>query len=183
MTLLHRSLCICALIPRVVTRTHVVLLVHQLEANKPTSTGVLAARCLPNSQVVPSWQRPRPARGCGHRCRRGAFDRASRRRPSDARPLLLLSAARTRFRSTRLEPGPASSVAGRSRRDLATGGAESRRTSRRRLGIPCVEASRDRSLPGLRRLRAASRGDRLATAEALAAALRALEGPRGRPRG
>jgi DTW domain-containing protein YfiP len=50
--LLHRSLCVCALIPRVETRTRVVLVMHQLELNKPTNTGRLAVRCLPNSQVL-----------------------------------------------------------------------------------------------------------------------------------
>jgi DTW domain-containing protein YfiP len=34
------------------TRTRVVLLLHQLEARKPTNTGRLALRCLPNSEEV-----------------------------------------------------------------------------------------------------------------------------------
>jgi DTW domain-containing protein YfiP len=34
------------------TRTRVLLVVHQLEATKPTNTGLLAARCLVNSAVV-----------------------------------------------------------------------------------------------------------------------------------
>ncbi len=49
---MHRSLCICALLPRLETRTRVVLLLHQLEVDKPTNTGVVAARCLVNSAVV-----------------------------------------------------------------------------------------------------------------------------------
>jgi DTW domain-containing protein len=49
---MHRSLCICALLPRLETRTRVVLLIHQLEVDKPTNTGVVAARCLVNSAVV-----------------------------------------------------------------------------------------------------------------------------------
>ncbi|HSZ83174.1 MAG TPA: tRNA-uridine aminocarboxypropyltransferase, partial [Polyangia bacterium] len=49
---MHRSLCICALLPRLETRTRVVLLLHQLEVDKPTNTGIVAARCLPNSAVV-----------------------------------------------------------------------------------------------------------------------------------
>ena len=48
----HRSLCICALLPRLEIRTRVVLVVHQLEATKPTNTGLLAARCLTNSAVI-----------------------------------------------------------------------------------------------------------------------------------
>src|SRR4051795_6459568 len=49
---MHRSLCICALLPRITTRTRVVLVLHQLEAKKSTNTGVLAARCLENSAAV-----------------------------------------------------------------------------------------------------------------------------------
>ena len=49
---MHRSLCICALLPRLETRTRVVLLLHQLEIDKPTNTGVVAARCLANSAIV-----------------------------------------------------------------------------------------------------------------------------------
>jgi DTW domain-containing protein YfiP len=49
---MHRSLCICALLPRLETRTRVVLLLHQLEVKKPTNTGLVAARCLANSTVV-----------------------------------------------------------------------------------------------------------------------------------
>ena len=41
---MHRSLCICALLPRLETRTRVVLLLHQLEIVKPTNTGLVAAR-------------------------------------------------------------------------------------------------------------------------------------------
>ena len=49
---LHRSVCICALLPRIQTRTRLVLVLHQLEARKPTNTGLVAARCLTNSAVV-----------------------------------------------------------------------------------------------------------------------------------
>src|SRR5437763_3365703 len=49
---MHRSLCICALLPRIETRTRLLFVVHQLEAVKPTNTGLVAARCLPNSAVV-----------------------------------------------------------------------------------------------------------------------------------
>jgi DTW domain-containing protein YfiP len=49
---MHRSLCICALLPRLETRTRVLFVIHQLEANKPTNTGVVAARCLTNSAIL-----------------------------------------------------------------------------------------------------------------------------------
>lgn len=49
---LHENLCICSLLPRIETRTTVVLVLHRFEARKPTNTGQLAAACLPNSKVV-----------------------------------------------------------------------------------------------------------------------------------
>lgn len=48
---MHLTLCICALVPRLRTRTRLVLLVHFREARKPTNTGQLAARCLERSSV------------------------------------------------------------------------------------------------------------------------------------
>jgi DTW domain-containing protein len=49
---MYRALCICAITPRLVTRTRLVLLVHYREARKPTNTGLLATRALPNSTVA-----------------------------------------------------------------------------------------------------------------------------------
>jgi len=46
------ELCICALIPRIETRTRLVLIIHRLEDKKPTNTGRLATECLPNSEVI-----------------------------------------------------------------------------------------------------------------------------------
>ncbi|MFI5297459.1 MAG: tRNA-uridine aminocarboxypropyltransferase [Polyangiales bacterium] len=48
----HASLCICALIPRLETRTRLVLFIHRYEDRKPTNTGRLAAECLVNSEVL-----------------------------------------------------------------------------------------------------------------------------------
>ena len=49
---LHDSLCVCALLPRLETRTRLYLLIHLFEARKPSNTGLLAAECLPNHRVV-----------------------------------------------------------------------------------------------------------------------------------
>jgi DTW domain-containing protein YfiP len=49
---MHRSLCLCALIPRVATRTRLVLVIHRYEDRKPTNTGRLAAECLTASRIV-----------------------------------------------------------------------------------------------------------------------------------
>lgn len=49
---MHTSLCVCALIPRLETRTRLVLFIHRTEDRKTTNTGRLAAQCLSNSAVV-----------------------------------------------------------------------------------------------------------------------------------
>jgi DTW domain-containing protein len=49
---MHFSLCVCALIPRLETRTRLLLIIHRYEARKPTNTGQLAAACLTNSSVL-----------------------------------------------------------------------------------------------------------------------------------
>lgn len=49
---LHQSLCACSLIPRLDTRTRVLLFMHHFEDRKSTNTGRLATRCLVQSEVV-----------------------------------------------------------------------------------------------------------------------------------
>lgn len=49
---MHMTLCICALLPRLAPRTRLALLVHHREATKPTNTGQLAARCLARSSTT-----------------------------------------------------------------------------------------------------------------------------------
>jgi DTW domain-containing protein len=49
---LHQVLCLCAAIPRIDTRTRLVLVMHRFEARKTTNTGRLASECLSNSQVI-----------------------------------------------------------------------------------------------------------------------------------
>ena len=49
---LHRALCACALLPRIETRTRVLVFIHHLEDRKSTNTGRLAAKCLVNSELV-----------------------------------------------------------------------------------------------------------------------------------
>lgn len=48
----HRSLCFCASLPTLATRTRLVLFLHRYEARKSTNTGRLAASCLSNASVV-----------------------------------------------------------------------------------------------------------------------------------
>lgn len=48
---MHLELCLCGLIPRLETRTRVVVLMHAQEEKKPSNTGRLAHLCLPNSEI------------------------------------------------------------------------------------------------------------------------------------
>ena len=50
--MMHSQHCVCALVPRLETRTRLVLVIHRAEARKPTNTGRLAAACLVNSEVI-----------------------------------------------------------------------------------------------------------------------------------
>lgn len=49
---MRQQLCICALTPSLATTSTLTLLLHHEEAQKPTNSGALAARCLRNSRVV-----------------------------------------------------------------------------------------------------------------------------------
>jgi DTW domain-containing protein YfiP len=49
---MHQLLCVCDLLPRLETRTRVVLVIHKKEERKPTNSGLLATRCLSNSEVL-----------------------------------------------------------------------------------------------------------------------------------
>lgn len=59
---LHRTLCACALIPRLETRTRVLLFIHHLEDRKSTNTGRLATQCLVNSELVVRGRESEPPR-------------------------------------------------------------------------------------------------------------------------
>jgi DTW domain-containing protein YfiP len=175
---MHRSLCICALLPRLETRTRVVLLLHQLEAPKPTNTGVVAARCLSNSAIV---YRGRPPGTDGRQeCSPGdgsVDDQVAR--------LAALIPAGTRaaflFPHATATPIEEWRDAGSTPLTLIVPDGTWRQAgrARSRLGaarvLPCV------SLTGARasgsRLRTAKSPERLATIEALAFALGVLEGP------
>jgi len=160
---MHRSLCICALLPRLPTRTRVVVIIHQLELSKPTNTGVVAARCLENARVVYRGRGPDDQPGADLREIVSGPARSVVLFPHpDATPL---EALRGRGEDVQLVvPDGTWSQAARMRRRLEVLG-----------GLPCV------ALPARAgtadRLRAAPRPDRLATLEALAVALGILEGP------
>jgi DTW domain-containing protein YfiP len=89
---MHRSLCICSLLPRIETRTRVVLIVHQLEAVKPTNTRLVAARCLPSATVVYRGRAPEGVAPAGAHGEVGAtpdWPAAVAAAAAGARPLVL----------------------------------------------------------------------------------------------
>lgn len=171
---MHRSLCICALLPRLETRTRVVLLVHQLEVAKPTNTGLLAARCLVNSAVVYRGRAPGPDAGDASIADQAA--RLAAEIPAGARAAFLFPhVSATPLDAFARDGAPVTLVV-----PDGTWSQAARALSRlgRALALPCVtlpvgvDAG---ATPG--RLRTPTRPGRLATLEALAHALGALEGP------
>jgi DTW domain-containing protein len=160
---MHQSLCICALLPRIATRTRVVVLLHQLEAIKPTNTGIVAARCLANSAVVYRGRAPAGA----------ATETLEAALAFDADPVLLFPHPS----ATPLAAWP------RGNRPLVLvvpdgtwpQAARARRRVKALARMPCVSLPE----PGAPadRLRAPPRPGRLATLEAVAVALGILEGP------
>jgi DTW domain-containing protein len=159
---MHEVLCLCALIPRIETRTRLVLVIHRFEERKPTNSGQLAALCLPNSEV----------------CVRGVAGAPPPRFTYDpeTQPLLLYPDAGA---------VPLSSFAGSARPiTLVVPDGTWRQAGKVRLrmpglaDVPCVSLPPD--APTSYRLRAEFHEGRLATLEAIARALEILEGPKVR---
>jgi DTW domain-containing protein YfiP len=159
---MHRSLCICGLLPRLATRTRVVVVLHQLEVWKTTNTGALAARCLENSSVVYRGRAPGS----------GVADPLDDQLSIETDPLIL-------FPHSSATPLAAWRGASKPLTLIVPDGTwpQTVRTCRRiraRADLPCV------SLPApempVDRLRDAAQPDRLATLEAVAIALGILEG-------
>jgi DTW domain-containing protein YfiP len=164
---MHLSLCICALLPRIETRTRVVLIIHQLESLKPTNTGVVAARCLPNSAIVYRGRPPEGVTGASM-----TADVPTLSAVGAQRLMLFPHATATPLEDWRgrtepialLVPDGTWRQAGRTRTQLGA-----------QLGdIPCVSLP---AAPAQKRLRNAFSSQRLATLEAIALALGILEGP------
>jgi DTW domain-containing protein YfiP len=157
---MHDSLCVCSLIPRVETRTRVVLVIHRVEARKPSNTGRLAAACLPNSAVLVRGHADAPS---------APFAPAPGSRPlllfphEDAVPLGPVHAA---------GEGPVTLV-------VPDGTWRQASKVRQRVpglrDVPCVSLPPD--VPSIYRLRAEAHEHGLATLEAIARALGLLEGP------
>lgn len=155
----HLSLCICALIPRLVTRTRLLLIIHRAEVRKPTNTGRLAVDCLVNSEVIV----------------RGRAEQPSERfvAPESVQPLLLYPRegaipitefAHSKRPVTLIVPDGNWRQAGKVQKRVP-GLSE----------VPCV--SLPEGPPSLYRLRTETHEGGLATVEAVARAMGVLEGP------
>lgn len=155
---MHFDLCICALIPRLETRTRIVLLLHRREEAKSTNTGRLALQCLPNSEL----------RVRGHE---GQPDLPLQLAPG-VQPLLLFPAADAQpIERWRDGPQPLALVVPDGTWRQAA------RMRRRTPGLdlmPCVTLPP--GPPTRYRLRSETHEGRLATIEAIARALGVLEG-------
>ena len=156
---MHASLCLCALVPRLTTRTRLLLVIHRYEERKPTNTGRLAAECLTQSRVLVRGTESQP---------KDSLDV-----PPETQPLLLFphegardlrEYAGSMIPTTLIVPDGTWRQASKVRqrvRGLDT--------------VPCVKLPK--GPPSRYRLRFESHDDGLATIEAIARAFGILEGP------
>ena len=155
----HQSICICALIPRLETRTRLVLVIHRYEDRKPTNTGRLAAACLVNSEIHLRGHEDMPSAPI-------AWD-------EDAQPLLLFPHEdAVPISDYAASPRPVVLI-------VPDGNWRQASKVRKRVpgleGVPCVTLPL--GPPSLYRLRAEAHETGLATIEAIARALGIVEGP------
>lgn len=161
---MHSSLCVCPLVPTLETRTRVVLVIHRAEDRKPTNTGRLALLSMKNSEVV---------------VRGRAEERTDMIAWSDAtRPLFLFPHDdAVPIRTVAAVPGDDRPVT------LIVPDGNWRQASKVRnrvagmRDVPCV--SLPVGAPSIYRLRSEAHAFGLATIEAIARALRVLEGAAG----
>ncbi len=161
---MHSSLCVCPLIPKLETRTRLVLVIHRAEDRKPTNTGRLAVEAMPNSEVVVRGRAEEPADAI-------AWD------PS-TRPLFLFPHERAvPLESVATMPGDDRPVT------LIVPDGNWRQASKVRnrvpgmRDVPCV--SLPIGAPSIYRLRSEAHPFGLATVEAIGRCLRVLEGEAG----
>jgi DTW domain-containing protein len=161
---MHSSLCVCPLLPALETRTRIMLVIHRAEDRKPTNTGRLALLTMKNSAVVV----------------RGRAEERDDTITLDAstRPLFLFPHEdAVPLRTVATVPGDDRPVT------LVVPDGNWRQASKVRnrvagmRDVPCV--SLPVGAPSIYRLRSEAHAFGLATIEAIARALRVLEGDRG----
>lgn len=161
---MHSSLCVCPLVPTLETRTRVLLVIHRAEDRKPTNTGRLALLSMKNSEMM--------IRGrAEERTDTFAFDETTR-------PLFLFPHEdAVPLRTLARVPGDDRPVT------LVVPDGNWRQASKVRnrvagmRSVPCV--SLPVGAPSIYRLRSEAHAFGLATIEAIARALRILEGDDG----
>lgn len=162
---MHQSLCVCALIPRIETRTRLLLVIHFSEDRKPTNTGRLATECLVNSEVVVR----------GHRDAQSENDPLPI--PDGTTPVLLYpaeDAVPLVDLAPKLGAQPITLI-------VPDGNWRQAFKVRNRVpglrSVPCATLPASTDKPSIYRLRAEAHAHGLATIEAIARALGVLEGP------
>jgi DTW domain-containing protein YfiP len=153
------GLCVCALLPRLETRTRLQLFIHRFEDRKPTNTGRLAAECLVGSEVIVRGHADAPPEILAV--------------PPGSRPLLLFPDDDA-VRLDELPPAPEPVTL------IVPDGnwRQAQRVRTRVAGmrtVPCVTLPP--GPPSIYRLRSEPRPGGLATMEAIARAFGILEGP------
>lgn len=172
---MHQSVCVCAMLPRIETRTRLVLIIHRLEVRKTTNTGRLGTMCLPNSETVVRGHEARVSAAHGESAalpRETYAPEPTATWPEGSQPLLLFPFD---------DAAPITDYA-RSERPITLfvpdGNWRQASKVRKRVpglaGVPCVSLPAGEREP--RRLRVESRDDGLATIEAIARAFGVLEG-------
>ena len=158
---MHGSLCVCALIPRIETRTRLVLVIHRVEDRKPTNTGRLAAECLVNSEVLVRGHEAHPSAPF-------AFE------PGTTPVLLFPHESATPLARFASSDKPVTLI-------VPDGTWRQASKVRNRVAglsdVPCVSLPHD--APSIYRLRSEAHAHGLATIEAIARAIGILEGARG----
>jgi len=160
---LHTDLCACALLVPRPTRTRVVLVTHVREMGKPTNTGRLALACIEGARLI----------------ERGRRDGVPPAIPSEpgSQPLLLYPVPG----AIPLDQWKAAQSPDANRVTLVVPDGTWRQTKRVRYRIPGLAEVPLVCLPGgltsRFRLRHAGSSQRLSTFEAIAQALRILDGP------
>ncbi len=161
---MHGSLCVCDLMPKIATRTRLILVVHRIEARKPSNTGRLGVECLTNSEVWVRGHEDHPTNAYAP--------------PENVQPIFL-------FPHEDATPIAAFANSEKPVHLIVPDGTWRQASKvRNRVGgfknIPCV--SLPAGAPSIYRLRSEAHAHGLATIEAITRALEILEGPEHGPR-
>jgi DTW domain-containing protein YfiP len=154
---LHREICLCDVVPRIETRTEILIVRHVAELRLTSNTARFAVLALPNARIVEYGGGP-------------TFDERELTQPGSA--LLYSAGPRAPSRPASLEPAP---------RRLVVLDGSFRQTRRMYKRIEALRSLPELALPppatAPLRLRQPPRADGMSTLEAIAHALGRLEGP------